>query len=356
MLHTAKPELARIALTLLALGGLLSGTLWILWPFLGPLLWSTTIVVATWPLLLRLERRLRGSRRLAVAAMTALLLFIVVLPLAVTILVLVEEAPRISRAVRSLFEAGLPSPPEFVRSLPGIGVELAAAWERTAAGGPEGLGARLAPYADDAARWLLAQIGHVGYLAIQFLVTVILAMLMYLHGERLAAGALRFGRRLAEERGETACLIAAGAIRAVALGVGVTALLQASVGGLGLLIAGVPFAPFLCALMFLLCIAQLGPTLVLAPVTLWAFFELGAGWGIVLLVWTIIAGTMDNIVRPLLIRRGADLPLLLILAGVIGGLLGFGLIGLFVGPVVLAVSYRLLVGWVAEAPTPKPRA
>jgi predicted PurR-regulated permease PerM len=121
------------------------------------------------------------------------------------------------------------------------------------------------------------------------------------------------------------------------------------VGGIGLVIAGVPLAALLTAVMFMLCIVQLGPTLVLAPATIWVFWSGSTGWGIFLLVWTVIVGTMDNFLRPWLIKRGADLPLLLIFAGVIGGLLGFGLVGIFVGPVLLAVSYTLINAWLDSA-------
>jgi predicted PurR-regulated permease PerM len=102
--------------------------------------------------------------------------------------------------------------------------------------------------------------------------------------------------------------------------------------------------------MFALCIAQLGPILVLLSATAWAFYSLGAGWGIFLLVWSLVVGLMDNFLRPLLIRRGADLPLLLIFAGVVGGLVTFGIVGIFVGPVVLAVAYTLIDNWVGTEP------
>jgi predicted PurR-regulated permease PerM len=101
--------------------------------------------------------------------------------------------------------------------------------------------------------------------------------------------------------------------------------------------------------MFALCIAQLGPIIVLAGATVWAYSSLGSGWGAFMLVWTLVVGTLDNFLRPVLIRRGADLPLLLIFAGVIGGLVAFGVVGVFVGPVVLAVAYTLIDDWVATA-------
>jgi predicted PurR-regulated permease PerM len=163
-----------------------------------------------------------------------------------------------------------------------------------------------------------------------------------------ARGVRRFARRLAEERGDSTIVLAGQAIRAVALGVVVTAVAQSTLAGIGLAVAGIPYAAVLTAIIFILCIAQLGPTLVLAPAVGWLYWSGDPVWGTVLLVWTVIVGTMDNFLRPILIKRGADLPLLLIFVGVIGGLISMGVIGLFVGPAVLAVTYRLLESWTAE--------
>ncbi|MBE0549830.1 MAG: AI-2E family transporter, partial [Rubrivivax sp.] len=145
-----------------------------------------------------------------------------------------------------------------------------------------------------------------------------------------------------------------GAIRGVALGVGVTALVQALLGGIGVAAAGVPVAGLLTAVMFMLCIAQLGPLLVLVPAVIWVLWSGDTGWGIALGIWSAMVATIDNVIRPLLIRLGADLPLLLIFAGVIGGLFAIGLLGIFVGPVVLAVAYKLLQAWVDDGDLPPP--
>ena len=128
----------------------------------------------------------------------------------------------------------------------------------------------------------------------------------------------------------------------------VTAVLQAVLTGIGLFVTGVPFAGVLSALALMMCLAQLGPIFVLLPSVGWLFWQGSTGWGVALLIWTIFATTMDNVVRPLLIRRGGggELPLLLIMAGVIGGLLSFGVIGLFVGLMVLAVTWTLAATWV----------
>jgi predicted PurR-regulated permease PerM len=125
-----------------------------------------------------------------------------------------------------------------------------------------------------------------------------------------------------------------------------TAIIQATLGGIGLAVTGVPAAALLTAVMFMLCLAQIGPALVLIPAVIWLYWKDSALWGTILLIFTIFALAIDNVVRPVLIKKGADLPLLLIFAGVIGGLIAFGVIGLFIGPVVLAVTYALLKAWV----------
>jgi predicted PurR-regulated permease PerM len=158
----------------------------------------------------------------------------------------------------------------------------------------------------------------------------------------------RFAQRLAGDRGASTVKLAGDAIRGVALGVGVTALVQSVLGGIALAIVDVPFAGLLSALMFMLCIAQVGPSPVLVPAVIWVFYQGQIGWGVFLLICAVVITLMDNVLRPALIRLGADLPLLLIFAGVIGGLLAFGLVGIFVGPVVLAVGYTLLDAWIDE--------
>jgi predicted PurR-regulated permease PerM len=153
-----------------------------------------------------------------------------------------------------------------------------------------------------------------------------------------------------------AVYLAGQAIRSVALGVVVTAVAQSVVGGIGLAIVGLPFAPVLTAVIFVLCLAQLGPALVLIPAVIWMYYAGDALWGTVLLAFSLVAMTMDNFLRPILIRRGASLPLALILVGVIGGMIAMGLLGIFLGPTVLAIAYTLLNAWMAEGDEADPPA
>src|SRR5262249_46803935 len=125
------------------------------------------------------------------------------------------------------------------------------------------------------------------------------------------------------------------------------------IGGVGLVVAGVPFAAILCAILFMLCIGQIGPGPVLIPAIIWMYATQDPLWATVLLFFSVLAMTLDNILRPILIKKGADLPLLLVLVGVLGGLVAFGLIGIFLGPTVLAVAYTLLKSWIAEGEAPQ---
>ena len=341
------PDLARTTFQLLALGVLIASSFWILLPFLVALTWAITIAVATWPLLLHAQAWLGGRRSLAVALMTITLLLILVVPLYFGITTIVDNTEEIVRWSKSLATFAVPQPPAWLAALPLVGPKLAALWQQLAASAPEDLAARLAPYARAFVLWFVGQVGSIGLLLVQFLLTVIIAAILYTNGETAAEVTNRFARRLAGARGENALHLAAQAIRGVALGVIVTAILQSGLAGIGLAVAGVPFATILTALMFILSVAQIGAGPVLIGAVIWVYTKSGAVWGTAFLVWAIFCAPFDNFLRPMLIKRGADLPLLLIFTGVIGGLIAFGVIGLFIGPVVLAVAYTLLADWVS---------
>jgi predicted PurR-regulated permease PerM len=264
---------------------------------------------------------------------------------------LVEHAGDIAGLAQSLTKLQLPPPPDWVAELPMVGERIAAHWRKLAETGTLPIPAEATSYLAGIGAWLARQAGNLGMLFVHFLLTVGLSALLYITGEQATAGMLAFARRLNPAQGECTLRLAAQAVRAVAMGVVVTALAQSILGGIGLAISGVPQAALLTAAMFILGVAQIGAGPVLALSVVWLYWQGDPLWGTVLLVWTLIVVSMDNVLRPILIRRGADLPLLLIFAGVIGGLFAFGIIGLFVGPVVLAVAYTLLSSWVAESET-----
>jgi predicted PurR-regulated permease PerM len=351
-LGRSREDLARTTLAVFFMTGLAAATLCILRPFVPALVWATMIVVATWPLMLSAQQHLWQRRWLAVIAMTAALLLTFVIPFLLAVMVIVWHAPDIGTWMREIPNLRLPALPEWIGSIPVAGPRVSNAWSELAAAAPEAMTRWIEPYAKNVAHWTLTQIGSVGLLIVQFGLTVIISAILFARGEQATAGVLGFFRRLAGVHGESVVILAAGAIRDVALGVVLTALVQSMLGGIGLAAAGVPFPGLLTALMFLLAIAQIGPTPVLIGAVVWVYAASDSAWvPAVLLIWSIGVGAMDNVLRPILIRRGGNLPLLIVFAGVIGGLLGFGLAGIFLGPVVLAVVYTLLKAWVSEAPT-----
>ena len=345
-------DLPRTTFAVLFMVGLIAACFWILRPFLPALLWSAMIVVATWSLMLQVQRKLWNKRWLAVTVMTTGLLLAFVVPFTLAITTLVQNADEISSWVGSISKAELPQLPQWVKGVPFAGPKIDTAYSEIATYGPEELTAKLEPYARSVAAWFVSEVGSFGMVALTFLLTLIISAILYAYGENAALGLRLFFRRIAGARGEEVVELSGQAIRGVAFGVVVTALVQSVMGGIGLAFAGIPLVGLLTALMFILAVAQIGAAPIIFAAAAWLWWQDSTGWAIGLAVWAIIVGSMDNILRPMLIRRGGHLPLLLVFAGVIGGLVAFGLVGIFVGPLVLAVGYRLVEAWVKEASTP----
>jgi predicted PurR-regulated permease PerM len=344
----ASYDVTRITLAVLFIGSLIAASFWVFKPFLTSFIWATIIVVATWPILLKLQAWLWNRRSLAVTVMTVVLLLFLIIPLSFAIGAIVDSADKIIGWMNSPVTFAVPPMPEWVGKMPLIGKTIAGHWQQYAALPPEELSARLSPYARDALRWFIAKAGSIGMMILQFLLTVIISAILYAKGETATSGVRSFARRLAGRKGDETTVLAAKAVRGVALGVVLTAIIQSVLAGIGLAITGVPAVAILTAVMFMLCIAQIGPALVLVLSIIWLFWKGEPFWGGVLIAWSVPVLVIDNLIRPFLIKKGADLPLLLIFAGVIGGLIAFGIIGLFIGPVVLAVSHVLLKAWVSE--------
>ena len=344
-------DLPRTTLGVLFIVGLIILCAVIVRPFAASTVWAITLVLATWPWMKRLQDTFGGSRVAAVTVMTLGLFLLFMIPLSLAVAAIAANAESILSLPDTISNFKIPAPPDWLEDIPLIGGPASAEWRRLLGVGSLEIVGMLRPYARTMATWFIGAAGGFGLGLMHVLLTIAVAAILYAKGEAAADWCRRFGLRLAGVRGEEAVVLAGLAIRGVALGVVVTALAQAVLTGIGLAVAGVPQAGVLAAIALLLCIAQLGPGLVIIPAIIWLFATGQTGAGIILLVIGVPTVLVDNVLRPLLIRRGADLPLLLILVGVIGGLLAFGMIGLFVGPVILAVTHALLEHWIA-ADTP----
>jgi predicted PurR-regulated permease PerM len=343
-------DIARILLIIVILTGLTIGSLYVLRPFLPGLIWATTIVVATWPLMLGVQRRVGNRRWIATTVMLLMLLIVIVLPLYEAISTLALHGSEIMAAIKSLPTYALPPPPGWVHDVPVAGQRVATEWQSLSDAGPGGLLAKLEPYVTIAARWMLSHAAVVGVFVMHMAITIIISGILYMRGEAAAQYIVRFATRIAAQRGAEAVKLAGLAIRAVALGIVVTAVTQSALGGIGLWVAGVPAAGVITAVMLMLCLAQIGPLPALLGGVAYLFWHDAHVAAALLLVWSIMIAMLDNFLRPMLIQRGVNLSMLLILSGVLGGMFAFGIVGLFIGPVILAVTSAILNAWINEQP------
>lgn len=348
-----RTDLIRIALSLACIAILAIGSLWVIRPFLLPAIWAGMVAIATWPLLIWLQNRLWGKRSPAVLILTLCLLFFFIFPISIGINSIVANHETLM-AWAAASKQWPVSTLEWLNAIPLIGNRLYNVWHQILADGGSTLLTRLQPYIGQSITWSVAQLGQIGMFIVHSLLMIAFTTLFYFKGEAIGQAIRHFAFRLSRERGVPAVILVAQSIRAVALGVIVTALIQSILGGIGLAVAGVNYATLLTIAMFICCVAQLGPLPVLLSCV--AFLYWGADQtlaSVLLLVWSLLVAVLDNTVRPFLIRRGANLPLMLIFGGVIGGLLALGLLGLFLGPVILAVTWTLMAAWVNEVEAPK---
>src|SRR5581483_2072068 len=280
-------DLTRTGFQVLALGGLVVVSFWIVQPFLMATAWGTMLAVATWPLLLRVEAWVGRRRSIAVIVMTTALLLVLIVPVYFGVTAIVDNTTQIAAWSNVVARRGLPPPPVWVSEIPLVGTRVMARWREAAAVTPEELASRLAPVATTAVLWFVGQVGNLTLLLVQLVLTLFVVVVAYANGETFGDAMERFARRVAGGHGDEAVHLAARAVRAVALGVIVTALAQAALVGLGFAVAGVPFAAILTALAFILSIAQIGPGLVLIGATVWVYVRSGVVWGTVFLVWAI---------------------------------------------------------------------
>ena len=239
---SAARDLTRITLGVVFIGLMIVASLWVLLPFVGATVWATMVVVATWPIMIAVQARLGGRRWLAVTIMTLAMLLVLVVPLVLAVTTIVDYADDIVGWSKSVATRQVPPPPDWVERVPLLGSKIATEWRQLAATPTEELAARATPYIRTAVLWFAGQAGGFALMLLHFLLTVVVTAILYATGETAAKGVRRFARRLAGDRGENSVVLAGQAIRAVALGVVVTAIVQSAAAGLGLAVSGIPYA------------------------------------------------------------------------------------------------------------------
>ncbi|MFN0068738.1 MAG: AI-2E family transporter [Limisphaerales bacterium] len=333
----------------LTLGLLLAACVWILRPFFSALLWAVVLSWSIWPLHARLSRRLGGRRMLASLLLTLAMVGVVLLPFVAVGVSLANNLDELAAAFRRTLEGGLPGPPAWLAQVPVLGPAFAGKWR--AFTGDEGRLLQLAERLIEPLRGMVraAAAGLFGGL-FAIALSLLLTFLLLGHGAAIGAQVECFMGRIAGGRGHYLLQLAGSTVRGVVYGILGTALLQAAMAGAGFYAAGVPGPGLLALLIFPLSVVPGGPLLVMLPAAFWLFHEGATGWGVFMVVWAVIVGAADNVVRPWLISQGSAMPFMVVLFGVLGGAMAFGFIGVFIGPTLLAVGYRLVGEWMAGSP------
>ncbi|HSD59571.1 MAG TPA: AI-2E family transporter [Burkholderiales bacterium] len=336
---------------ILALVLILGGAVVVMLPFLTALLWAVILAVATKPVFDGLRRRLGGRTELSASILTLAFFALVALPVAYIGTKFADEVPAMFANVKVFFEHGLPDPPEVVKRIPFVGPRLDEAW-RSLAQDTGRLFQALKPYAGKVGEQVLGLGAAVGGALAQILFSLLILFFLYTGADELGPRLAQSARRLGGERGSQLLVVAEKTMRSVVYGVLGAAAAQGLLATIGMGIAGVPHYLLLGVACGLLALIPLGLVfLILLPAAGWLFYVDSPGWGTFLLAWTFLAvGQVDNFVRPVIISRGANLPLSIILLGTIGGLGVAGILGIFVGPTVLGVAYNLLSAWSEEPP------
>jgi predicted PurR-regulated permease PerM len=336
---------------------LVIGCFMVLRPFLAAILSAAILCFSTWPVYEWLERKLGGRNWLAALVMTLLMALVLVLPLIAITVSYADEVPQLVERAREMLSQGLPEPPSWVSSIPLVGEQIDTAW-RDLAGNREKLAEMLKRLLQPARQVLVYSGFLIGEGAAQFTLIAFVSYFFYRDGAALVRALRNALNRLAGDQTGRLLEIVGGTINGVVYGIVGTGIAQGIAALVGFLIAGVPGAPMLAFVTCFLSIIPAGPVLIWLGATAWLVAIDQAGWAIFMALWGffVISG-IDNIVKPLLISRGSSLPFALVLLGVLGGVLAFGFVGIFLGPTLLAVGFNLIRSWTARhqgQPEPAP--
>ncbi|RXG96311.1 AI-2E family transporter [Bradyrhizobium zhanjiangense] len=346
-------DVVQLVIRLALLGLLILWTFLIIRPFVPILTWSAVLAVAFYPVFAWLAQRLGDRPRIASAVLTLVTLGIVIGPAAWLGLSAVEGLRDLAGQIGS-GDLVLQAAPEQIRDWPLIGPQLYAFWDEAYTNIRAAL-REVAPYLKPLAGTMLSFAGDTGIGMLQFLLSVVVAGFLLPYGAQLVAALRGFLLRIVPDQSEHFLELAGATIRAVSQGVIGVAIVQALLAGIGFKLAGLPSAGLLAIIVLLLSIVQIGAAIVLLPVVVWIGMDKEVTVALLLTVYLVAVGLLDNVLKPLLMGRGLTTPTLVILIGVIGGTLAHGIIGLFIGPIILSVAWELAAAWIGiDRATPIP--
>jgi len=341
-------RLAQIAFVILVL----IGGLTVLLPFLATMFGAAVLCITTWPVYTRLLRAVRGRNVVAASIMTVLLIAIIVLPMVFLADNISNGFDVLMENLKNLKQQGIaPHPPEWLMSIPVVGEYADKAWGRIAQMSQDELRNVIRQLLGPAQRVLAGIASLIGEGVLQLLLLVFIAFFLYRDGNTLAARLRTAAQRLGGEFGDRLLNLSHTTIYAVMMGLVGSAVAQAAVALVGFLIAGVPGALLLTAATFFLAMIPMGPVFIWGGAAYWLNSQGETSWAIFMVLYGIfVISTVDNFVRPILISKGAGQSLLLVALGVVGGAIAFGFIGIFLGPVLIALCQVLIQSWTEDQP------
>ncbi len=354
LLDTSDDTLVVLAIRLVCLGLLGYWTLIIIRPFLTIMVWSAIIAVALYPIFYWLSGKLFGYRVFAAFAITLLSLLLMLGP-ATWLGLSLADSVRTLMARLSEGAIALPPPPATIKAWPLIGIKAYETWE-LASTNLQALLTQAVPYLKPVGGTLLGVAGSFGINLLKFIVATIISGFLFIPGPALVESIKNILRHLAGARGAMFVDMAGATVRTISRGIIGVAVLQALLAGIGLIVAGVPAPGLISFLVLLLGIVQIGPSIILIPLVIWSWFAMDATSALLFSAYMIPVNLIDNVLRPLVVAKGLGTPMWIILLGVFGGTIVHGMIGLFVGPVVLSVAWQLIVLWTRSELMPGPTA
>jgi predicted PurR-regulated permease PerM len=338
----------------LLLGGVAIGCVLVLYPFLSALLWAGILVYTTWPVFEWLRVHLHLRRMWAAVLMVTLTAVVLVLPIGVAAPGSADDVTHLRHAIMDGLRAGLPDSPSWVFEIPLVGNTIGDLWNRWAADISVMLEA-LRPYFGIVVEDGLSLLLGIANGVLMFLLALFVAVFFYIYGEPIAARMRLLLHRIAGMQADRLIVVTGATVRGVVYGILGTAVVQGILTAIGLWISGVPRPVLLGSIAGLLAVLPIGAPLVWIPASIWLLGSGHLGWGVFLAIYGVgaISGS-DSLIRPWFIARGAQLPFLLTVLGVLGGALAFGLLGIFLGPVLLGIGYTLVNEWARGADPREP--
>ena len=334
-----------VRLSLLAL--LVFWCLKILSPFLNPIIGGIVIAIAVKTPYAKLTGALGGRGKLAAVLLVVVALLLLIVPTLALGASLADSTSGLSAdLIHDQIE--IPPPPDAIADWPIVGERLHALWLGASQNLETAL-VKLAPYMKDLGLWLVSSVGDLGIGLAMFIVAIVIAGAILPNGERAAKLAEKTASMIAGPRGPKLAELAASSVQSVTRGVLGVAAIQSLLAGLGMLVVGVPAAGLWSLLILILAVMQLPPTLVLIPVIVYVFYTSSTVVAVLFAIWSIVVGLSDNVLKPLLMGRGSSVPMLVLFMGSLGGFMAGGILGLFVGAVILSLGYTVFMAWVDES-------